>query len=546
MPSAGSSSPIAGGVLPTSAASGGATASSAGTRVAAGTGPGSSAVASSGSGGGAATTPASSAHTTATGGSSAAGTSAAPGSGGSASVTQTGGDLGEYFVSGGWHGYVWTAAVGMGSTIMPMDFKAQTTGMPRCVQGSVAGAADYSGTASLGFDIAEERGSGSMMTVTPSKAGVTIEIANHGSSELRLQVQGPGSSTPWCATLSGTGGFVPWEMFNTKCWDGSGTAYNKEPISKISVMVPGMATAAVPFDFCVNSLVEADGPAAGSAAGSGGSTPGGAGAGTAGSGSPTTGGSSTVTPIAGGCDGYATGYWDCCKPHCGWKSNVPGGSNPLAACDKADNAVGNVDDKNACEAGGTAYMCHSLVPWAVNDKLAYGYAAVAASAQKDVCGKCYQLQFLGRSFNAGEDPGSAAMAGKTMIVQAINIGSDVQNGQFDVAIPGRGVGMYDACSSQWGVARADLGETYGGFLPVCKTQHGRTDHAALKSCVMQSCMNVFTAHNLTELAAGCEFFVDWFEVADNPSVKYKEVTCPAELANKGVKRSGSPGDACLR
>jgi hypothetical protein len=59
-------------------------------------------------------------------------------------------------------------------------------------------------------------------------------------------------------------------------------------------------------------------------------------------------------------------------------------------------------------------------------------------------------------------------------------------------------------------------------------------------------MNVFEAHNLSELAAGCEWFVDWFEVADNPAVKYKEVACPAELANKGVRRSGGVSNACLR
>jgi hypothetical protein len=51
---------------------------------------------------------------------------------------------------------------------------------------------------------------------------------------------------------------------------------------------------------------------------------------------------------------------------------------------------------------------------------------------------------------------------------------------------------------------------------------------------------------LSELAAGCQWFVDWFEVADNPAVKYKEVACPPELANKGIKRSSGASDACLK
>ena len=138
------------------------------------------------------------------------------------------------------------------------------------------------------------------------------------------------------------------------------------------------------------------------------------------------------------------------------------------------------------------------------------------------------------------------MAGKTMIVQAVNIGSDVSGGQFDLLVPGRGVGMFDACTAQWGVQRADLGEQYGGFLLKCQRQADRKNHAAIKSCVMQSCMNVFEAHGLTELAAGCKWFIDWFQVADNPTMQYKEVACPAELNNKGISRNAAPTNMCLK
>jgi len=134
-----------------------------------------------------------------------------------------------------------------------------------------------------------------------------------------------------------------------------------------------------------------------------------------------------------------------------------------------------------------------------------------------------------------------------MIVQAINVGSDVANGQFDISIPGGGVGMYDACSKQWGITNAsDLGEVYGGFLPRCKSMVGRTNGQAIKDCVMQSCKNVFEAHNLTELAAGCRWFVDWFQAADNPAINYKEVACPDQLSSKGVRRPGPPGNSCLQ
>lgn len=493
---------------------------------------------------------------TATSGSSAstaaAGTSAAANAGTMAAPATSNGkpDAGEFFVSGAWHGYAFAMAVGMGSTVMPMDFKMQTTGMPRCIKGSVGAAEDYSGTALLGFGLNED--GGNKMTVTPTKAGVNVEITNTGGSELRFQVEGPSGSEDarWCTEISGSGGFIPWSSLKTKCWGSEGTAYNNEPIVTAMLLVPGTNMAAVPFDFCVNKLEEADGGAMGpaGAAGSGTVASGAAGMGaqgTAGSGGmPTTTTPPTGNSSPGSCDGYATGYWDCCKPHCGWKDNV-GGSNPLNSCDAQDNPISSADAQSACN-GGNAYQCHNLVPWAVNDQLAYGYSAVPASQSADICGKCFELQFMGQTHNSEPDPGSTALAGKRMIVQAVNIGSDVANGQFDLLVPGRGVGMFDACTSQWGVNKADLGETYGGFLLACQKRGDRKDHAAMKSCVMQSCMNVFEANGLMELAAGCKWFIDWFQVADNPQLKYKQVSCPSELGSKGIMRNSPETNMCLR
>ena len=313
---------------------------------------------------------------------------------------------------------------------------------------------------------------------------------------------------------------------------------------------PGSNTAAVPFDFCWNSLVESD-PQPGGMSGSGGSggsmSAGSGGMSGAGSGGAVTSGSSggtSVPPLSGGCDGYATRFWDCCKPHCGWSANARSGA--LASCDRSDNGLGgNFDAANSCM-GGPAYLCHSNTPWAVSDKLAYGFTAVAAGAGSDICGKCYQLDFTGTSRNAAGDPGSAALRGKSMIVQAINIGGDVGGGQFDLAVPGGGVGRYNACSTQWNAMSSELGATYGGFLTTCKQQVSATDHQALKTCVMQRCSSVLEAEGLTELAAACKWFVDWFQVADNPALKYAEVPCPAELMNRGMRRGDSGGGACLR
>jgi hypothetical protein len=171
-----------------------------------------------------------------------------------------------------------------------------------------------------------------------------------------------------------------------------------------------------------------------------------------------------------------------------------------------------------------------MAPWRVSDTLSYGFAAVPATG--DICGRCYQLEFTGKSFNAGDDAGSAALAKKTLIVQATNIGHDVGNGQFDVLIPGGGVGAFNACSYQW--KSNDLGAQYGGFLLQCKQNAPGASHDANKACVKAKCDKVFANPALSELRDACDWFVDWYEAADNPALRYAEVACPEAL----VKASG--------
>ena len=117
------------------------------------------------------------------------------------------------------------------------------------------------------------------------------------------------------------------------------------------------------------------------------------------------------------------------------------------------------------------------------------------------------------------------------------IGYDVGGGQFDILTPGGGVGLFDACSFQWGVDTSELGATYGGFMTYCQQQVGG-DHQMLKECVKGRCDAVFADPALAELAAGCRWYVDWYEVADNPNLHYQEVACPAALvAISGIDRA---------
>ncbi|HSC66496.1 MAG TPA: cellulose binding domain-containing protein [Cellvibrio sp.] len=248
---------------------------------------------------------------------------------------------------------------------------------------------------------------------------------------------------------------------------------------------------------------------------------------------------SSIPPIVGGCDGYATRYWDCCKPHCGWSGNVPSLVAPLQSCAANNTRLGDLTLPSSCD-GGNAHMCWGMAPFAVSDTLAYGFAATSSG---DVCGRCYQLQFTGASHNSPGDPGSAALLGKTMIVQATNIGYDVGGGQFDILVPGGGVGAFNACSAQWGVSNSELGAQYGGLLAACKQELGyNASLAQYKSCLINRCNSVFGSRGLTELQRACTWYADWFQAADNPALKYKEVACPAELTSRSGMNRGALND----
>jgi hypothetical protein len=188
----------------------------------------------------------------------------------------------------------------------------------------------------------------------------------------------------------------------------------------------------------------------------------------------------------------------------------------MRTCSFSDQLLSDPAARSSCDNNGPAHQCWSMIPWTVNSTLAYGYAATSSG---DVCGKCYRIQFTGQSFNAPGDPGSAALLGKTMIVQAINIG-------------------FDACSAQWGVSNSELGAQYGGLLAACKQELGwNAPLSSYKTCLTNKCNSVFGSRGLTTLQQGCRWYADWFEAADNPSLKYTEVACPAELTSKsGMQR----------
>ena len=109
---------------------------------------------------------------------------------------------------------------------------------------------------------------------------------------------------------------------------------------------------------------------------------------------------------------------------------------------------------------------------------------------------------------------STAIAGKTMIVQAVNTGGDLGSNQFDLALPGSGVGIFNGCTAEWNAPPGGWGAQYGGMTA-------------------NQCSTLPAA-----LQPGCNFRFGWMMGADNPTVDFEQVACPAELTSRsGCKRT---------
>lgn len=228
--------------------------------------------------------------------------------------------------------------------------------------------------------------------------------------------------------------------------------------------------------------------------------------------------------VNGGQNGWASRYWDCCKQSCAWQGK--GGNSPTSSCDPSGNNRVADNTASACDNGGSATTCNSYTPWAYSSQVSFGFVATHAGSGV-TCGTCYHLEFTGSSHNGGADPGSAALAGKTMIVMSTNIGGDVSgDGQMDLLLPGGGTGALYGCNVAWGVQKGDpkLGATYGGLRSGCQG-----DLNGIKQCVKNKCDDLFG--NLPEMHEGCLWYVDWFEAADNPSFRYEPIDCPSEISS---------------
>lgn len=123
----------------------------------------------------------------------------------------------------------------------------------------------------------------------------------------------------------------------------------------------------------------------------------------------------TLTP------GTTRRYWDCCKPSCAMSVVVGGVSGTVNTCDIHDQPLSDATLRSGCAGGGPAYMCSNLSPWAIAESMAYGFASVSTATPS--CCSCYMLTFT-----------SGPIVGKQMVVQAVNINSNVSPNQFAIAV----------------------------------------------------------------------------------------------------------------
>jgi len=290
--------------------------------------------------------------------------------------------------------------------------------------------------------------------------------------------------------------------------------------------------------------------------------------------------------------GITTRYWDGCRPSCAYINNIDNKSPNWAigrACAKdgtseipllylhprsdqwgtyyKDVPCAKESDDNWPKSQtykdwvsehpdfpkeSHAYTCFDMAPFAVNDTLAYAFAATLETTLP--CGKCARLQFNSEwMYDKKGDSASKprvthrALKGKTLIVMANNTGTVAEN-HFDIMIPGGGLGAFDCFSEQIGYPKSEsdqetghiLGLRMGGLLSECSYNLAQAEYgvpsdrftlAQWQDCLEKRCHRAFDGKP-KYLLDGCLWHVEWFMAADNPEVEWVETPCPKYLIDK--------------
>ena len=156
--------------------------------------------------------------------------------------------------SGCWHGYA-SAGGDTGSMVMPTSFAMCGMGCMLRATGTVGPATaanSYAGVMYMGFNVNQALGSTAVGTIAPTGTSLVVTFTKtSGPAVIRAQISA--GMTRWCATLMTSPATIAYTSFNTACWDNTGTAYAKQPIDTVQLVIPG-ADAAAPFDVTLVSV----------------------------------------------------------------------------------------------------------------------------------------------------------------------------------------------------------------------------------------------------------------------------------------------------
>ena len=124
---------------------------------------------------------------------------------------------------------------------------------PNCASGTTG--PDAGAFAGLGYNINQPVGGSNTPTLLVG-SGVVVDVGMDGAQDLVLELVSLGTSSKWCAPISGLGvQFVPYGDFNTAC-DGSGSPFDvaQTPIDHVAVVALGTGSPDEPYTFCISDL----------------------------------------------------------------------------------------------------------------------------------------------------------------------------------------------------------------------------------------------------------------------------------------------------
>lgn len=147
-------------------------------------------------------------------------------------------------------GFITTSAGGSGSSI-----GLTCTATSFCAAGTVGASSTYNSWANVGFNVnqAQSGASGSLSSLPFVGSSITVSYANKGGSALELLLWD--GSNFWCSYLPPSTSpntiNIPFSSLNTKCWDGTGTAFvSGTSVEAVQLSVPGAGATTTAFDFC--------------------------------------------------------------------------------------------------------------------------------------------------------------------------------------------------------------------------------------------------------------------------------------------------------